>query len=392
MRRGSPTPQFDRIAACLWLAAAGTCGWVLVAKSYHRGDLGADFMVYYAAVDAWREGALASIFDVDRFTTSQQRLYAGWLMVPIAFRPWVYPLHYLLVMLPVGLLPPVASLFAFLATTFAGYAAALRGGLGRTLALLLAPATCRAVIAGQNSFLTAGLMIGGFRLLDRSPVLAGILLGTLTVKPQLALLMPVALIAARRWRVLAVAVVAALALVAASAALFGVGPWRAWLALAIHPPAAFAAMWMDTALMYGGSPYAAAAILGADGVVATIVQALAMLAAAACVWWAFSRKLAETLQLAILLAATMVANPHLQGYDLTFAAAAVLLAWRDVAGRPRHGDIVVLGFAWLVPITTGSGRFGAIATVCVVVALLYVLVRHGIDDRAGAGVDSARRP
>ncbi len=392
MRRGLPTPQLDRIAAWLWVLAAGTCGWVLVAKSYHRGDLGADFMVYYAAVDAWREGALASIFDVDRFTTSQQRLYAGWLTVPIAFRPWVYPLHYLLIMLPFGLLAPVAALFAFLAATFAGYAAALRGGVQRTLALLLAPATCRAVIAGQNSFLTAGLLIGGFRLLDRSPIVAGVLLGTLTVKPQLALLVPVALIAARRWRVLAVAAVAALALVAASAALFGVGPWRIWLALALHPPAAFAAMWMDTALMYGGSLYAAAAVLGAAGAVAAVAQAAGTLVAAACVWWAFSRALGEALQIAILLAATMVANPHLQGYDLTFAAAAILLVWRDVARRPRHGDIVVLGFAWLVPITTGSGRLGAIATACVVAALLYVLVRRGIDQRADGGVDSARLP
>ncbi len=43
-------------------------------------------------------------------------------------------------------------------------------------------------------------MIGACRLLGRRPVLAGVLFGLAAVKPQLGLLVPVALISARQWR------------------------------------------------------------------------------------------------------------------------------------------------------------------------------------------------
>ena len=59
------------------------------------------------------------------------------------------------------------------------------------------------ILAGQNTFLSLALFYGGMRLVDRAPAIAGILLGLLAYKPQLFLLIPVALLAARRWRVLA---------------------------------------------------------------------------------------------------------------------------------------------------------------------------------------------
>jgi hypothetical protein len=49
---------------------------------------------------------------------------------------------------------------------------------------------------GQNGFLTAALLIGGWRALRWSPLLGGALLGLVTLKPQFYVLAPVALVAA----------------------------------------------------------------------------------------------------------------------------------------------------------------------------------------------------
>ena len=92
-------------------------------------------------------------------------------------------------------------------------------------ALMLSPAAMLCVISGQSSLITAAMLITIFVWLDRRPIVAGILIGLLTLKPQLGILFPVMLIASARWRVFASAAVTALALVAATALVFGPQVW-----------------------------------------------------------------------------------------------------------------------------------------------------------------------
>jgi len=61
------------------------------------------------------------------------------------------------------------------------------------------PATIWTIGYGQNAFLTAALLGAGTLLLDGRPAVAGVLLGMLCYKPHFALLVPVALLAGRRW-------------------------------------------------------------------------------------------------------------------------------------------------------------------------------------------------
>src|SRR5438874_1214094 len=76
--------------------------------------------------------------------------------------------------------------------------------------------------SGQNGFLTAALLVGGFGLLRRQPGFAGALLGVLTYKPQFWLLVPIALTAARQWRAFASAVIAAAVMALLSLAVLGI--------------------------------------------------------------------------------------------------------------------------------------------------------------------------
>ena len=78
-------------------------------------------------------------------------------------------------------------------------------GDARPGALLAAPAVFINAVGGQNGTWTAALFGGGLSLLERRPLLAGGLLGLLIYKPQLALLIPVALLAGRHWRAFAAA-------------------------------------------------------------------------------------------------------------------------------------------------------------------------------------------
>ena len=64
------------------------------------------------------------------------------------------------------------------------------------------PSTLLTIVYGQNGFLSVIFLGGGLVLLDRSPIAAGIFLGFMTYKPQLALLIPIALAAGRRWQTL----------------------------------------------------------------------------------------------------------------------------------------------------------------------------------------------
>ena len=87
---------------------------------------------------------------------------------------------------PLAQLPYFVALAAWTFGLFAIFAAMTLSRVERSarplllLLLLLAPATLINAVGGQNGFLTACLLVGGILLLDRRPVLAGILFGLLT--------------------------------------------------------------------------------------------------------------------------------------------------------------------------------------------------------------------
>ena len=94
---------------------------------------------------------------------------------------------------------------------------------------MLFPQTAFIAFTGQNSFLTGAILIAGITLLDRRPVLAGVLLGVLTYKPQLFLMVPVALLAGGHWKAIAAGIVTTALLALLSLALLGPDLWHQWL-------------------------------------------------------------------------------------------------------------------------------------------------------------------
>ena len=106
----------------------------------------------------------------------------------------------------------------------------LREGEPVWVLLLGYPAVMVSAGFGQNGFLSTALLGGAAVWLDRRPVLAGICLGSLAYKPQLGIIIPLALAAAGRWRCFAVAGATVLAMAAAATLAFGADIWPAFIA------------------------------------------------------------------------------------------------------------------------------------------------------------------
>jgi hypothetical protein len=344
--------------------AFGLYGWAVFAMAFHHDGLigirynvpGTDWMVHYSAARAVIEGRADLQLDGDRFTAFLNARFAGTLRAPLPFHPWINPPPYLLLLVPLALLPFGLSYALFLAAGFAALVAAawhvLPGRGERWFAaasLLLCPAASITAVTGQNAFLVAALLLGGAALAARRPVAAGLMLGALIVKPQFWLMVPVALAAARHWRALGATFATALVLTAASIAAFGLAPWQAWLGDLLAPAAAFRDQWRQWSVLWGEDVFACALLLGASDRVAAAAQLAASLASAAAVYWCYRSAMRPLPLLCVLLAASCLAAPHLQAYDMVLLAAAATLFLCDAREQGlRPGDASLALALWLL--------------------------------------------
>ena len=236
-----------------------------------------------------------------------------------------YPPPYLLLLWPLGLLSYATARIAWIVVTLVAFLLAVCGLHRRpllALAATAAPATTICMIYGQNGLLSGALMIGGMRLAQRLPVASGMLLGTLVYKPQLAILVPIALAAAGLWRAFLAAGATVIVLVVISALLFGWDIWWAWgQAIPLHSGLFDATRGRLNHLM---PTVAAAGLLAGNAAAAYAAQAVATLLATIFVWrcWRASQA-AEAL--VVLAVATFLATPYAFVYDMPLIAGAVLL-------------------------------------------------------------------
>jgi alpha-1,2-mannosyltransferase len=383
------------------LALAAICGgvgiaaWVLWVWVF-SGNPGQDWMVFYTAARAYFDGNLPLIFDGEALTAALNQGFAAWLAFTLNLHPWVYPPTFLLLFLPFGMLPPAVSLAVFLLSGFIVLLAAASFYVGRgqprwivLFSLVLCPAVPFNVMTGQNAFFTGALLVGGFGLIGRFPVLAGALLGILTFKPQLWLMVPVALLAARQWRAIAGAAASALILALVSLVVFGPDIWRAWLGLMTGTDEAYRA-WVANGRLNGMSVFACATWLGAPQAVASVAQWIAIAVAAAVVYRVFRRPAPVALQLAALLAATMLAAPHSSTSDAVLLALATSL----YVAAPRRGTLPPLQLAlaaavWISPLVNPPSVFrpGSLTPLLILLLLGAIIVE--IRD---AGIPGQRAP
>ncbi len=304
----------------------GAFGWFVFYSLLHD-TAGQDWMVFDTAARAYWRGDTSLLLDGVRLTRILNDTHPG-LGQKLIFRPWVYPPYTLLLALPFGLLPWAFSYGGFVVLSFAAMAAALRLWVADwrrywvvLAGVALCPASAYTIGAGQNSFFSAALLLAGTWLLRVRPFSAGMVLGLLAYKPQLGLLVPLALLAARAWRAIAGAVFTLSALVIVSLAVPGVTIWRGWLALFLYG-AAVPRAWVE---LYGQSVFTVLRLAHAPAFVANVGQAAAMLTGAAATWLAFRRDGPWLQKLLVLLCATSFAAPHFGDYDAVLLGVCAML-------------------------------------------------------------------
>jgi hypothetical protein len=292
--------------------------------------------------------------------------------------PFPYPPAYLLLVIPLGLMSFPAGLAAWSVSSFAFYLFAARRLMPRSgwLAAAFPVAFANAAI-GQNAFLTAGLFMAGMALLDTSPFAAGAVLGCLVVKPQLAILLPVALVAGRQWRAVAGAAASSMAILLVGLGLFGPATTAAWL-----NEAPLIVKVTGEGLMGWGklaSVYAAARQMAVPAGPAIAIHLIVAAAAAALVWRMWSSPAGPGAKVSMLAAGSMLMSPYVFYYDALILVPSFLYLARS---GERPGVLFAL---WCIPLLLiaqiGGGDFANLNAL-VPVALMALTYRRWRETKA----------
>lgn len=293
--------------------------------------LGSDFISFWAAGRMLQAGT--DVYDLAAHTAAQQTFFAS----RTGYTAFFYPPSFLPFCWPLGLIGYFPALVGWVAATGAIYVAAVREWARQVqvpLALLILAFPAVPIVAthGQTAFLVAGLLGGGLALIPHRPLLAGVLLGLATIKPQFGLLLPIVLLLTREWRAIFAAVLTAVLLGVLSSVLFGNSVWPDWIEAGARAQDAMMAGAVGYAKMT--SPFAALRLLGAPVWVAYAVQgAISLIVAGMLAWVAWGRRWSSGLAAATLAGAPL-ATPFVLDYDMVLLAFPLL--WLTGQGL-RHG-------------------------------------------------------
>jgi hypothetical protein len=195
------------------------------------------------------------------------------------------------------------------------------------------------MISGQSSLLTAAILIAIFTCLDTRPLIAGILIGCLSLKPQLGLLFPVLLVASGRWRTFTAAAATTIVIGGATAILFGPQVWIDFVQKGLPVQTEFMADGRLLLAPFMPTFYMNLRTAGLGHAPAMALQACVAALAIAAVFWAcrFRKSADPQLLAALFLAGSVAAVPYLLVYDLLpltcFTLFLLATGKLDAAGR-----------------------------------------------------------
>jgi hypothetical protein len=269
---------------------------------------------------------------------------------------WLYPPTMGLLAMISSCLPLALGFWVWRFVCLAVAAACLRhAGLGWRVILLglASPAALLDAIGGQNGVLFAGFLVAGLLTFETKPRFGGTLAGLLSLKPQLAFVLPMILLSRRRAAALTACLLTGLILVALSVIAEG---WYSWVwfftvaepnsARILDAPAAHMFPNGYTVLMMFRSLHASLKL-------AWTLQLAFSAAAAFFIWRAWYRPAGDPIaRLSLTVSLALLLSPYGYGYDLV--SFSIAMAAMGARATPR----LSLAFAllWLT-----SGYAGMLA-------------------------------
>ena len=359
--------------------------WAWTTDGFQRSDVarpGIDFAVFWVASHVLLHGSPWQVYSHLAFAKAEAMLLPTFQLS--SFLPWLYPPAFLFAVAPLALLPLAVSYLLFVGVSvllFTGVTLRLSGlgqalGSSRVAALFVAgsPSVFVAALVGQNSLLTAAFAALAVHWVDRKPVLGGLCIGLLAIKPQMAMVFPFVLIAAGAWRAFAVAAISALSITALGLLAGGMQTLHLFL---LNAEFLGSVVIEHLFHFWRASPttFAALRISGVGLTFAQLGQAWVAIAAiaAACQVWRRSRD--ARLRCAALVVSTLIANPYVWHYELAWlgVALACLVSLGFDEGWLR-GEQAVQAFAWLLPLYEYFNPYWGLPQIGPIVLLVALLV------------------
>jgi arabinofuranan 3-O-arabinosyltransferase len=307
-----------------------------------------DFLSVWSAGVQTRHTGAASVYGIAALDAVQKTVVGNLATLHL---PFAYPPPFLLVAVPLSTLPYVVAFLLWQALTITLYAAAIYLIIPRREAVVLAlafPVVFANAFAGQEGLLAAALLAAALALQDRRPVVAGIILGLLTFRPQLGMVFPIVLLITGRWRTILSATTTALCLAGASLWCFGAEAWRSFLA---HAPEHAAATLLEGQTIGSWavlqSVFALMRTLGGTVSFAWISQIVVAAVTILAVAWLWRQPARQDLKAAALALGASMVTPYLYYYDLCILAvpAAFLIADGLKCGFARFERFAILACA-----------------------------------------------
>jgi hypothetical protein len=295
--------------------------------------MAADFDAFWSGASLALHGHAAQAYDGPAIGQAEA---VGAELPPGQILPYLYPPVFLLLCLPLAAFPYLIAMPVFLGLGFVGNALLLRRLLPQRWALLpiwVLPGAVMNAVIGQNGFVSAAAFGGAMLLLERWPIAAGACLGLFAYKPHLALCIPVALAAARRFSAFFACAASAALLTGASWLVLGTGAWMAFFAHAHVLRAVLASPEVWPKLV---SVYAAIRLLHGGTNLAFAGQAIVSVFCLVAVAYVCAARPGGRAEMATLIVAALLCTPYAMDYDLVclglpmawLAGAAVRDGWR----------------------------------------------------------------
>ncbi|WP_213738183.1 glycosyltransferase family 87 protein [Bradyrhizobium sp. dw_411] len=408
------SPWWNALRSGAWLTAArirgyslillgisviALVGWTLLSDGLidrNGKPIGTDFSSFYAAGSLVLDGRAGDVYNMAAHYAREQQIFGQ----ATPYYGWLYPPIFLLLAVPLASMPYPVALAVWQFGSFAFYLAVIGlivGGIGKRRAAigstwLLVAAGFPAVLInlghGQNGFLTAGLFGAALLALPSRQILAGVLFGLLAYKPQFALVIPIALLAAGQWRAIFAAGITVVALVAVTSLIFGFDLWLAFAA-STETSRKLLLEQGDVGFEKLQSVFAAVRMWGGGIPFAYAIQGIVSIAVVCGTAWIWSSACNRDLKSALLAVATLLASPHVLDYDLVVLAVAIAFFVRHGIGHGfRDFEISVLAAAWIVPLLSRgiAGITGIPLGLLVLLALYVVTLRRAMSDREHVNV------
>lgn len=325
--------------------------WTLGADGY---SVVSHTTVYWDFNNLWTggrlvlEGNISALFDMDIYRPQMDQLLGQ----DVPDQEWSYPPSMLLVGVPLALLPIFWAYWVWTIGTIIALHFALRAFKLNPwvhIAILLSPAVFWNAMFGQNGTFLAALMLGGLMLAPKRPIIAGVLIGLMTIKPHLGILIPFCFLASRNWAAFVSAAVTSVALFVIAGAAFGFDAWAQFLQhtqpmMSEIMNAAYPQTYQGNAV----TVFIFLRMLGGELIVSYGVQAVFSLICIACaVWlWRPLNTIEHVDRVCLTSALVLLSTPYGYTYDMVGLGAAIAIICA------RHSAIALaplLAVLWLLP-------------------------------------------